>query len=441
MLNGLCSAGSRLSQSLGILVQDTSSPCHAIASQCHATWEELVKATAMASSAVKTQVVAALQEINTATETEVDTPRILDSNQQVVCGSLMTFINLQYQFCVACCEFFGAMASSNCCQTGELTPSRHDPDCSVGVLQQCFARLYSPVPPPTTPGSHRPVRSPLHFPLCSLQGPQRRWSEAAAAEMGGESNDSTMRRWSMPWESSRLAESHTAWHGRLNPTSKLAVPSTSSQDRSRSTTPDSVWHTSLASQEELQEVIQLLSCRPGFSHSTQLYHPSQHLPGVTLTSCSYDGPPSEGGAVEDRNASGSTRQGSNSPLQHTQQTSWHTHTSHSYTWSEPETQTPGSDRGYDLYPPTLDPATLASRKSSSSTDSSSSHSLHSRSTTGSEGGAEVRSHLYSMWSGNELTFMKLSESGEPAESSQVTPSNSQRFPHPETQHMFYSSSK
>lgn len=48
---------------------------------------------------------------------------------------------------------------------------------------------------------------------------------------------------------------------------------------------DSVWHSSLASQEELQEVIQLLSCRPGVSHSTQLYHPSQHLPGEFFTLC------------------------------------------------------------------------------------------------------------------------------------------------------------
>jgi hypothetical protein len=46
---------------------------------------------------------------------------------------------------------------------------------------------------------------------------------------------------------------------------------------------DSVWHSSLASQEELQEVIQLLSCRPGVSYSTQLYHPSQHLPGEFFT--------------------------------------------------------------------------------------------------------------------------------------------------------------
>jgi hypothetical protein len=56
-------------------------------------------------------------------------------------------------------------------------------------------------------------------------------------------------------------------------------------------------------------------------------------------------------------------------------------------WGEHEGHVAGSERSFDLYPPALDAGTLASRKSSSSTDSSSSHSLHSRSTTGSEGGA------------------------------------------------------
>lgn len=63
-------------------------------------------------------------------------------------------------------------------------------------------------------------------------------------------------------------------------------------------------------------------------------------------------------------------------------------------WGEHEGHA-GGERSFDLYPPPLDAGTLASRKSSSSTDSSSSHSLHSRSTTGSEGGAvSVDSFVY-----------------------------------------------
>jgi len=84
---------------------------------------------------------------------------------------------------------------------------------------------------------------------------QRRWSETAAAEMSGESADSTMRRWSMPWDCKHVIE----WP-RQDARSRLRVPQ---QDRSRSTTPDSVWKTSMASQDGLQEAIQLLSCKPG----------------------------------------------------------------------------------------------------------------------------------------------------------------------------------
>lgn len=85
---------------------------------------------------------------------------------------------------------------------------------------------------------------------------QRRWSETAAAEMSGESAESTMRRWSMPWDCKHVIE----WP-RQDARSRLRVPQ---QDRSRSTTPDSVWKTSIApSQDGLQEAIQLLSCKPG----------------------------------------------------------------------------------------------------------------------------------------------------------------------------------
>ncbi|XP_047115524.1 uncharacterized protein LOC124795507 [Schistocerca piceifrons] len=134
-----------------------------------------------------------------------------------------------------------------------------------------------------------------------------------------------------------------------------------------------------------------------------------HMPGVTLTNCSGDGNLPESGTgwgeghSEERRASAPLRNNSGSPQpsQSTHRASWHAPDPHSCTWGE-----------HELFPPTLDPANFASRKSSSSTDSSSSHSLHSRSTTGSEGGAEVRAHLYSMWSGGDMAFMRVPESAE-----------------------------
>lgn len=87
----------------------------------------------------------------------------------------------------------------------------------------------------------RGSRSPLHFPLFPLSS-QRRWSEAAAGDVGAgvacrNSGDSTMRRWSMPWDCAR-AETGPTWHNRIgqSATGKLGIPIVHS-DRSRSNTP------------------------------------------------------------------------------------------------------------------------------------------------------------------------------------------------------------
>lgn len=77
---------------------------------------------------------------------------------------------------------------------------------------------------------HRCSRSPLNAPLFPLNG-QRRWSEAAAGEVKGESAildvESQMRRWSMPWEASKTDKNTVTWYQtRLMPISKLAVPIT-----------------------------------------------------------------------------------------------------------------------------------------------------------------------------------------------------------------------
>lgn len=88
---------------------------------------------------------------------------------------------------------------------------------------------------------YRGSRSPLNFPLFPLNG-QRRWSEAAAGEVKGEPSmldaESHMRRWSMPWASSKSVKNTVSWHQtKIMPISKLAVPtSKSGSDRSQNTT-------------------------------------------------------------------------------------------------------------------------------------------------------------------------------------------------------------
>jgi len=181
-------------------------------------------------------------------------------------------------------DYSGSMAECSCSQSGSN-------DCDIAALQQCFERLYSsPVPPVSCSSTQQSAqncrRSPLPYSLFPLQvigifvnatlfvvisfcharasciKVQRRWSEAAAAEMMGESAESTMRRWSMPWDCKHVIE----WP-RQDARSRLRVPQ---QDRSRSTTPDSMWQTSaMASQDGLQEAIQLLSCKPGSGSSIE----------------------------------------------------------------------------------------------------------------------------------------------------------------------------
>ncbi|XP_011497981.1 PREDICTED: uncharacterized protein LOC105362277 isoform X2 [Ceratosolen solmsi marchali] len=289
MLNGLCSAGTKLALSLQALlsVHDTMAQCR-VTSQCLAGWEELTRATNVASHTVKKHVVTAMKDYE-----------ILDNDGEkhdILRDNMLTFINLQYQFCVACCKCLGSMAECSC--------SQDETECDIAALQQCFQRLYSSPPPvsstsahhPSQPGSHR---SPLPYSLFPLQV-QRRWSETAAADMfGGESSEQAVRRWSMPWDCRHVTE----WP-RQEARTRLRVPY---QDRSRSTTPDSLWKSAMASQDGLREAIQLLSCKPGVRISSQqMSYRGQHVPGVTLTTCSYESIGCEGAVWPDsRNANSS----------------------------------------------------------------------------------------------------------------------------------------
>ncbi|KAL0118351.1 hypothetical protein PUN28_009177 [Cardiocondyla obscurior] len=402
-LNGLCTAGTKLAQSLQALlsVHDTVAQCR-LTGQCLAGWEELAKATHIASSTVKNHVITALRD-HESRDNDGDKHDILREN-------LLTFINLQYQFCIACCECLGGMVECSCSQSGSG-------DCDIAALQQCFERLYSsPVPissSSTQQSAQNYRRSPLPYSLFPLQV-QRRWSETAAAEMSGESAESTMRRWSMPWDCKHVIE----WPHQ-DARSRLRVPQ---QDRSRSTTPDSVWKTSIASQDGLQEAIQLLSCKPGVRPSNQLSaYASQHIPGVTLTTCNFDS------NYDSAIWSGSRRIGSprcwpQDSSDHSDQ-SGHRDSDHSVHSEHRDSEQSGASGSHgdskdsihshcdhrEIEAGTAD--TLPSRKSSSSTDSC--LSAHSRSGSESAGGGECsRSQLYSMWSGGDLSFIKLPESNE-----------------------------
>ncbi|CAG9770544.1 unnamed protein product [Ceutorhynchus assimilis] len=466
MLNTMCAAGMRLAQSLYNLSQMQTVP---IATQCITSWEDLSRATAIATSSVKNHIAAAMQDMSIGdTFTESDAQRQLEHNQHIITENLLTFINLQYQFSIASCENFGSMALCPSCQT---TPGGiHNSDCSMATVQQCFskqetrsqmssprmeemprqlspmaeARGSSPYQEPRgpspihsfagpgpletlrgpfpTPGQLHTMklpfpgrggqRSPLHFPLFPLGGP-RRWSEAAATDVSGAEGllgpnpEATARRWSMPWDTAWMIEGSTVPTRPGNQT-KLSVPSGgpgSSQERSRSTTPESVASQPsttaqatgvLPSVEGLSEAIQLLSCRPSRSSI-----PTTSIPGHSYV---------WGETHEDR---------MHRRMFPSQRGNWQS-------VDVPHASGMSVTEHFDIFPSGLP---LTSRKSSSSTDSSSCLSIHSRSTaSGSERGStsegsgpdaiRLHTNLYSMWSGSEhLPFIRLPESQEPQEDS------------------------
>lgn len=132
----MCAAGLRLAQSLTNLSQMQNI---SLALQCQSSWEEFWKTTVVASNSVKTHIANAMQDMSIGdTFTEIDAQRQQEHNQQIITENILTFINLQYQFSIAGCENFGSMAMCPLCQAAP--GASHNPDCSLGPVQQCFNR-------------------------------------------------------------------------------------------------------------------------------------------------------------------------------------------------------------------------------------------------------------------------------------------------------------
>lgn len=374
-LNNLCSSGYRLSQTIANLDQwlycEQPAPVPPMNS-VQSAWDDLARASAVATSTVKSHVVAVLQEyvtqpLNTMDQ-ENEVPRVREHNQGILTEVGQTMVSLQHQFCVASYDSFAHLLfaqqqqqqmqmleanegypplhgrsrttsphfqpsaaaaghhhhqanahrslygsdHSNTSGIGGMDPSQqaqqqqpqprgaspHQDIRGPSPIQGFLDNYRGPLPNPghllgMKAPFYRGSRSPLNFPLFPLAG-QRRWSEAAAVCSGDSVMDaeSQMRRWSMPWEANPKTDRN--WHQTRNmPVSKLAVPlppptgynqlgnssagmshggmpqhtSRSCSDRSQSTTPDSVWQSSITSQDGLvgdglAEAIQLLSCKP-----------------------------------------------------------------------------------------------------------------------------------------------------------------------------------
>ncbi|XP_059471845.1 uncharacterized protein LOC132194539 isoform X2 [Neocloeon triangulifer] len=360
-LAGVCAAGARVSASLQVLA--TNQQLSNSAGNCRNAWEELSRASQAAGHSVRAEVMAGLREL--ASEDHF-------RNDQIVQSNLATMINLQYQFCIACVECLGNISQQDNSQ--QVSP------CSdVGRQSQIFSRL--------------------------LSG-QRRWSEVARRPAADREEDceegGTVRRWSVPWEStSVVVASHHHQH--------LTVPG---QERSsRSTTPDT--SSSLASQEELHDVISLLSLKPA-NPGPQNAKPG-HWPHTTYS---------------DNVDSGSQnmcqiRINTSPRISHLPRprSGWTPQESlYSTIWGEQdsENQNGPADRS-EMFIPNDGNGTPYHRKSSSSTDSSSSsslpqHQIYHHNQLLLEQQQLRESPLYSMWSGNDVPLIHIpsgSSAGQP----------------------------
>lgn len=121
-------------------VQTTSQPNmqnSPVATQLINAWDDLARATAVATSTVKSHIVGMLQEFVTQSlstfDQEAELQRVRDFNQQIITDTTQTMIKIQHQFCGASYESFSALMCCFVCQAPVGYP--HDADCAM-VQQQ-----------------------------------------------------------------------------------------------------------------------------------------------------------------------------------------------------------------------------------------------------------------------------------------------------------------
>lgn len=103
-------------------------------------WDDLQRATGVATGTVKSHIVGLLQEFNTQSHTTTfepdnETQRIRDHNQQIILENTQAMVNIQQQFCVASSNSFSALMCCFVCHAP--VGFSHDTDCAM-VQQQSY---------------------------------------------------------------------------------------------------------------------------------------------------------------------------------------------------------------------------------------------------------------------------------------------------------------
>ncbi|XP_050733229.1 uncharacterized protein LOC127006924 isoform X2 [Eriocheir sinensis] len=283
-LNTVCGTACRLSQCLAQSCGDEAGP--GLVREVAEAWEGVARSVGVASASVKNQMLVLVQEAQSTRQDPMASQADRRADlQRVVMMMLSAFLGLQQQFSVAVLERFsgvvaalreeglkqgsshpsdlpaqgqhllGPVAARESPSLEDKTPGR-PPSAGTSRPQTAWVGPASPGASNLTPGNCQTLAPGSAWPPDAIS---RRWSMVDGWATLGNFSLLASRRWSVPEADGEggTASGAGPWGG-LTPTSRDSSV-TRSPTHSRSTTPDPKGQGSFISNEELQDVIDLLS--------------------------------------------------------------------------------------------------------------------------------------------------------------------------------------
>ncbi|XP_054086384.1 uncharacterized protein LOC105218998 isoform X2 [Zeugodacus cucurbitae] len=174
-LNSLCSAGSKLGSTMTVLEQcglfgEKAPKGYAEKNFFHNHpssylthyWNDLARATAVATSTVKAHIMGLLQEfvvlstVDPSPICEIEQKRIRDHNELIIMENAQAMINIQHQFCAASYDAFSSLTCCFVCQSPVGFP--HESEC-IMIKQRSNTDARSQTPSPNFGGISKPDSS------------------------------------------------------------------------------------------------------------------------------------------------------------------------------------------------------------------------------------------------------------------------------------------
>ncbi|XP_011193214.1 uncharacterized protein LOC105218998 isoform X3 [Zeugodacus cucurbitae] len=175
-LNSLCSAGSKLGSTMTVLEQcglfgEKAPKGYAEKNFFHNHpssylthyWNDLARATAVATSTVKAHIMGLLQEfvvlstVDPSPICEIEQKRIRDHNELIIMENAQAMINIQHQFCAASYDAFSSLTCCFVCQSPVGFP--HESECIMIKQSRSNTDARSQTPSPNFGGISKPDSS------------------------------------------------------------------------------------------------------------------------------------------------------------------------------------------------------------------------------------------------------------------------------------------